>query len=339
MFGGYLRFANPAALHLLYAVPVLVVLLGLAFRQKQHVLAQLGHWDLIQKMAAATSFRRQKLKAGLIVAAVTLMVLALARPQIGTRLVTVKRKGIDLMIAIDVSRSMLAEDFKPNRLEKAKREVAGLIDRLQGDRVGLVAFAGTAFVQCPLTLDYGAAKMFLDYLDADLIPLPGTALGKAIEVATGAFDKRERKHKVIVLVTDGEDHDSRPVEAAKAARQQGVRIYTIGIGSKQGEPIPVSSAAGGTEYERDERGEIVLSKLDAVTLQRIALATNGKYHHATQGELELQKIYRDISKLERKQLQTRKFTQHEDRFQFPLALAVLLLTAEWVLTDRRRVRR
>ena len=140
-------------------------------------------------------------------------------------------------------------------------------------------------------------------------------------------------------VTDGEDHESEPVEAAKAAKQQGVRIYTIGIGNKRGEPIPLTNEEGNTEYKRDENGEIVLGKLDAVTLQKIALSTNGKYHRATRGELELQKIYDDIAKLEQKQLQTRKFTQHEDRFQFPLALAILLLTIEWAMTDRRKIRR
>ncbi|NCQ26793.1 MAG: hypothetical protein AUJ96_10175 [Armatimonadetes bacterium CG2_30_66_41] len=335
--GGYLRFANPSALHLLFLVPVLCVLLWLAFRQKRRVIEQLGNLELIRKMSVATSPRRQVAKAVLVVLATTLALLALARPQIGTKLMTVKRRGVDIVIAIDVSSSMLAEDLKPNRLEKAKREVAGLIDRLQGDRVGLVAFAGTAFVQCPLTLDYGAAKMFLDYLDTDLIPLPGTAIGKALKVATAAFDKRERKHKVIVLVTDGEDHDSKPEDAAKAAQQQGVRIYTIGMGSKLGEPIPVSNEQGQTEYKRDEKGEVVLSKLDPVTLQKIAFTTNGKYHHASQGELELQRIYEDLSKLERKQLQTRKFTQHEDRFQLLLALAIVLLVVEWAMTDRRRV--
>ena len=335
-----MRFAYPQYLNLLLLIPVLVVFYIIVFKQKRRALERFGNLDLVEKMTASVSRKRQVFKIFLIMVSVFFLILTFARPQFGERLQIMKRRGIDLLIALDTSLSMLAEDIKPNRLERAKHEIANLIERLRGDRVGLLAFAGDSFVQCPLTTDYGAAKMFLDAMDTDMIPEPGTAIGTAIEKALGAFVKQERKFKVLLLLTDGEDHVSDPIGSAKKAAEEGVRIYTIGLGTRKGEPIPIRDARGNVEeYKRDRKGEVVMTKLDEATLQKVALLTDGKYYRSTMGEGELEKIYEDISKLEKKEFEAKEFTQYEDRFQYFLIFAIVLLSVEALLTDRRKVKK
>jgi Ca-activated chloride channel family protein len=264
---------------------------------------------------------------------------ALANPQIGTKLEEVTRQGVDIIIAVDVSKSMLAEDITPNRLEKAKHAIGRFLDLLEGDRIGLVAFAGMAHVQCPLTLDYSAAKLFLSVIDPALIPQPGTAIGEAIKSATKAFNAQERKHKVLILITDGEDHEADPLEATKEAGQQGVIIYTVGIGSPQGVPIPEYNQAGSQiGFKKDRQGSVVTTKLDIYTLQKIAFETGGKYYLASSSESELDEIYDEITSLEKKELVSKQFSQYEDRFQIFLAIGFLLLVAEILIPERRKVK-
>ncbi|MEW6095152.1 MAG: VWA domain-containing protein [bacterium] len=333
-------FAQPEYLVILAAVPILILFYIVVFKQKKKALAKFGNLELIQKMSQSASYNRQKIKVILIILTFILLIIALSRPQIGTKLGIIKRKGIDMILAIDTSFSMMAEDIKPNRLEKAKQEVSRLIDKLKGDRVGLVTFAGKSFVQCPLTLDYSVAKMLLDGIDINTIPVQGTAIGDAIRCATNAFVKKERKHKVLILLTDGEDHDSNPIQAAKEAKKEGVKIYPVGIGSTKGEPIPIKTPDGQIEeYKKDSSGEIVMSKLDEITLEKIALITDGKYYHVTYGEIELDKIYKDISKMEKKELRTKQYTQYEDRFQYFLMGALILLVLEMAISDRKRVKK
>ncbi len=332
-----MNFAHSQMLSLLWLVPVVIIFLMVAFRSKRKALLRFVQPDLADHLAASVSHRKQILKAILVVAAVLLTILALARPQYGKKLQMLSRKGMDLVIVMDTSESMLAEDIKPNRLERAKHEVSALIDRLQGDRVALVAFAGDSFVQCPLTLDYGAAKMFLDIMDTQLIPAPGTVIGKAIDTAVGVFDQQERKYKTIILVTDGEDHRSDPLAATRRASQEGIRIYTIGIGSPGGVPIPIRDESGDlVEYKKDRQGEMVVSKLDQAILQEIALETDGKYFRATTGGMELDRILEDLSQLERKELKSRQLDMYQDRYQFFVLAAVLALMAEAALGDRKR---
>ncbi len=335
-----IRFAHEQVLYLLVLIPLLVVFYVLAFRWKRRAMERFGHLPLLQKLAANTSRRRQVLKAVLVVLAAGLMVLSLARPQVGTKLEEVKRSGVDIVVALDVSLSMQAEDVKPNRLAKAKREIQQFIARLEGDRIGLVAFAGEAFLQCPLTLDYGAAEMFLDIMEPSLIPTPGTAIGEAIAVAMKAFEQKERKHKVLVLVTDGEDHGSDPVEMAKQAAREGIVIYTIGIGSVEGVPIPVYDQRGQLiDYKKDRSGQRVTSRLDEITLQKIAQETGGAYYRATGGAMELDKIYERIAKMEKKELGSLRFSQFEDRFQYLLGMLLVLLIVEPLIPERRTPRR
>ncbi len=317
-------------------IPLLLVFFWLIFRMKKRAMQRFGNLSLLQKLSLSFSPRKQRWKVALFVLAVFFLLFSLARPQLGTKLTLMKREGVDIVIAMDCSLSMLAEDFKPNRLEKAKQEVNGLIARMQGDRVGLVAFAGVAFVQCPLTIDYSAAQMFLDIMDVNLIPQAGTAVGDAIRTSIKAFNQKERKYKVLILLTDGEDHDSDPLKAAEEAAQEGIRIYTIGIGSSQGEPIPIRNERGEvTGFKKDREGNVVVSKLDETTLQKIALTTGGKYYHASSGEMELDKIYDDISKMEKKELEGKLMVQYEDRYQYFLFISIVLLVVEFMISERR----
>jgi Ca-activated chloride channel homolog len=331
------RWGFQQGLWFLLLVPVLVLFFIWAFRQKRKSLERFGRWALVERLARSVSRKRLVLKAGLLVSAVAFLTLALARPQLGTKLETVKREGQDIVIALDVSLSMKAQDIQPTRLDKAKHEIASLIDKLQGDRIALVAFSGKAFVQCPLTLDYGAVKMFLETLDTDLIPVPGTAVTEAIQKSAAAFVEKERKHKVVLLITDGESHEGDAVEAAKTAAKEGVVIYTVGIGSPQGVPIPITNPNGVmTEFKKDRDGEVVMTKLDELTLEKIALETGGKYYRATSGEMELNKIYDDILKMDKKTLASQQFEQYEDRFQALIVLAFFLLILELVIPERRK---
>ncbi|MBN1479746.1 VWA domain-containing protein [candidate division KSB1 bacterium] len=331
-----LRFANSHLLYVLWLLPLLILFYIMAFKAKKRALVRFGTLDLMKKLSRNTSRGRQVAKVSLILISIGLLVFALARPQIGTKIEEVKREGVDILVAIDVSTSMLARDVTPSRLDKAKHEVESFIDRLRGDRIGLIAFSGVSFVQCPLTLDYGAAKIFLDIMDPELIPTPGTALGAAIQKAIETFDQQERKYKVLVLITDGEDHGEDVIKFAEEAERQGIVIYTVGIGSPQGEPIPETSSSG---FKKDQQGEVVITKLDEFTLEKIALQTGGKYFRATSGEDELDKIYSEISQMEKKELGSLQFSQFEDRFQYFVAFAMLLLLFEFILPERIKVKR
>ncbi len=330
-----LRFANFYLLHLLWLIPVLIVFYVLAFKAKKRAMARFGTLDLMKKLSRTTSRGRQVAKISLILLAIFFLVFAVARPQIGTKIEEVKREGVDVLVAIDVSKSMLARDVPPSRLDKAKHEVESFIQRLRGDRIGLIAFSGVAFVQCPLTLDYGAAKIFLDIMDPELIPTPGTAIGEAIQKAIETFDQQERKYKVLVLITDGEDHGQDVMKYAEEAERQGIVIYTVGIGSPQGEPIPEESGSG---FKKDRQGEVVITKLDEFSLEKIALQTGGKYFRASTGEDELDKIYDDIAQMEKKELGSLQFSQFEDRFQYFVFIVLLLLLIEFLLPERVKVK-
>jgi Ca-activated chloride channel homolog len=334
------RFGFIHFLYLLTIVPALIAFYIYAFRRKRKALAIFGNLDLVKLLSASVSRKRQVWKAAVLVAAALFLAVAMARPQFGTKMKTVKREGQDIVVALDVSLSMMAEDIKPNRLEKARHEIGTMIDKFQGDRVGLVAFAGKAFVQCPLTLDYGAAKMFLDAMEPGLIPTPGTAVGEAITRSVSCFSAQERKHKILILITDGEDHVGEPLEAAKTAAKEGVVIYTVGIGSLEGVPIPVTDERGySTGFKKNREGGVVMTKLDELTLEKIALETGGKYYRATPGEAELNRIYDDILKMEKKSLSSKQFEQYEERFQWLVAIALFLLALEVLLPERKRVKK
>ncbi|APF18038.1 VWA domain-containing protein [Caldithrix abyssi] len=334
-----LKFRYPIFLHGLWGVLLLIIFFVLIYRHKQALLERFGHIEILKRIMPGFDRRRMIWKNVFFILSYAFFVIALADPQIGTRLEEVKREGVDIIVALDVSNSMLAEDIKPSRLEKAKHELDNFIDLLQGDRIGLIAFAGMAHLVCPLTLDYGAAKLFLQMMDTDLIPVQGTALEDAIRTAIRSFNQKERKHKVLILITDGEDHEGDPVKAAEEAAKEGIIIYTIGIGSPQGVPIPVYDQYGRSlGFKKDRNGNVVTTKLDVKTLQKIAFISNGKYYIASSGQAELRKIYDEIRKMEKKELSSRKFAQYEDRYQIFVILGLIFLMLEFFLPVRTKVR-
>ncbi|MFQ5607051.1 MAG: VWA domain-containing protein [Candidatus Zixiibacteriota bacterium] len=330
-----MKFADTDALYLLIGCVLALALYWWGIGRKKRALESFGSLGLVLRGREQVSYGRQAGKGAMVVLALTLFALSSARFQCGTHLEAVKREGIDLIIAVDVSRSMLAEDLRPNRLARATQEVRGIIDSLRGDRIGLVAFAGNAFVQCPLTLDYAAAAIFLEAFDTDLLAQQGTAIGEAIRVATSAFESSEKSHKALLLLTDGEDHDTDPLGAAEEAAEQGVRIYPIGIGSAQGEPIPAYDQSGAhTGFVKDENEQVVVSRLDETVLREIARKTGGAYFRATPGGIELEKVMAEVRQIETKELEGKLVTQYEDRYQWPLLLGLLLLMMEFILPER-----
>ena len=250
-----------------------------------------------------------------------------------------KRRGLDIVVAMDVSLSMYAEDIKPNRLARSKAEIGKFVDQLGGDRVALVAFAGDAFLQCPLTSDYSAFRIFLDVLDPNLIETPGTDIASAIEASAKAFDPTDRKYRVLLLLTDGEDHSGLAEKAAEEAAKNGVIIYTVGIGLPSGVPIPLKDENGVVSYKKDAEGNIVASRMDPDLLKKIAQLTGGKFYHAEPGHYELLDVLKEINNMEKRETDADKFTRFEDRYQWPLAIALLLLAIEMLISDRRSKKR
>lgn len=335
-----MRFAEPINFIILLGVVALGVFIFWALARKKKLINLFGDLPLIFKNAPYISFARQRTKVVILLVALMLLSVVLVRLQFGTHLELLKREGLDIVVAVDVSNSMLAQDMNPNRLQKAKQEIQGIIDRLKGDRIAIVAFAGQAFIQCPLTLDYSAARFLLNAIDNTSVSVQGTSLTSAIEMATKAFNQKEKKHKVMLLLTDGEDHKGGVEPMADEARKQGIKIYTVGIGNPAGEPIPILDREGNkVGFKKDGSGEVIISKLDEVTLQKISLNTGGKYYHATAGEIELDRIFDEISKLEKKELEGTLVTRYDDRFQLPLLLVILLVVGEFFITERKKVPR
>ena len=331
-----MQFGNLYFLWLFLLIPALGAFYVWAFRSRKNALETFAESKLLAVLLQSVSRGRQMLKSALVVTGVLFMVFALIQPKWGYHWEEVKRKGLDLIVALDVSKSMLAEDIKPNRLDAAKREVKSLINLLHGDRIGIVAFAGSAFLQCPLTLDYGTAKVFLDNLDVESIPKGGTDIGGAVRTAIKAYEGHEKKHRVLILMTDGEDLEEDVMEAVEEAKKQGVIIFPIGIGKQEGAPIPIMDERGQKTFVKDSEGKVVLSKLDSVLLQKIALATGGKKGSIGVGNFPLEEIYQEeVSKMEKKELESSRQKRYENRFQWPLFAALLLFVIEVCITERK----
>lgn len=330
-----LRFAHPEYLWALWALPLVAVGFLLLHRWRRRLLGRFAAEPLIPQLAPDVSIAKRVFKQGLLLLAMASLIIAVADPQVGTRLEEVKREGIDLFIALDVSLSMKAEDIRPGRLEKAKRDVSDLLRKLHGDRVGLVVFAGEAFVQFPLTADYSAADLFINAVDVDAVPVPGTMIGNAIDLSLQSFRKDLPTQKAIIVVSDGENTEGDVAGAVENAKKEGIRVYSIGMGTPEGGPIPIYADGVRTDYHRDRAGNIVLTKLDESALQQIALATGGSYERATSGGNEVDDIYKELSGLQKTELGSLQVTGFEDQFQYPLALAILLLILETMLSERR----
>lgn len=332
-----MHFANSQYLYLFWLVPIFAFLLGWVFRLKKKALRQFAEDRLVSGLINGISAGKQLVKVILFLLFLVFALLALVRPQWGTKLETVKRVGVDIMVALDTSLSMDTQDVVPSRLEKARHEVKALIDILRGDRVGLIVFAGSSMVNCPLTIDQNAVKLFLDIVDTQVIPRPGTNIGEAIRLATQSFSPQEgRRHKVLVLVTDGENLEGDPISAAEEAKSAGVLVFALGIGTGAGEPIPLRDEKGSvTGYKKDENGGVVVSRLDEATLEKIATITGGRYFRATTGEDELQKIYEAVSQMDKTEFQSKVYLTYVDRFQIPLGIALFFLLLESLVSDSR----
>jgi Ca-activated chloride channel family protein len=336
-----MRFANPQALWLLLVVPVAVLAYALFFAQRRRLLARLGDAALVAKMTGDVSVARKIARAVLVVAALALLVVALARPQAGGRARLTKQPGLDLVVALDFSRSMLAKDVYPSRLERAKRELEQLMDSLGGDRVGLVAFAGET-LSYPPTTDYAAVKLFWRDLGPWDMPVGGTAIGQALGASLDLLTRLRAKGgptraQVILLLTDGEDTDSEPLEAADKASELGVKVYTVGIGSRSGELIPEYDEQGKvTGYVKDQDGKYVTSRLAEDMLAKIAQRTGGEYFHADPRRFGVDQVGRALAGLKRTENEARVVKQYDEVFEALLLPAFLLLVGEACMSERRR---
>ncbi|MBI3872086.1 MAG: VWA domain-containing protein [candidate division Zixibacteria bacterium] len=332
-----MRFGSSQWLWALWAIPLIVGFLVWVTRRRLRLATLFAEPSLWSRLAGPDPAWPRRWRPVLLVIALVFLIVGVAAPRWGARAVMLKRRGLDIVVALDVSKSMLSADVKPNRLTFAKREIASVLDRLSGDRVGLVVFAGDAFVQCPLTLDASAARLLLDAVDVGSGGRPGTELDEAIKSSAGMFDQNERQFKILILVTDGEGTEGEPLDAAKSAAQEGVRIYTVGIGTPAGEPIPDFDEQGHpTGFKKDENGQVVLSKLDEITLEKIALAADGQYYRAGPSQMELDALFKELSTLEKKELEGRLFTEFEERFQYFLVPAFVFMTLEMALPLVRR---
>ena len=333
------RFGVESLLYAYLLLPALVALEWWAAVRRRRALDRFGERARIARLTGAVSRRAQTARTVLLLAAVGLLVTALARPQFGDRVDTVRREGQDVIVALDLSASMVAEDVAPNRLAAARLAVSRLIERLDGDRIGLVAFAGEAFVQSPLTLDYAAATLFLNAMEPDLIPVPGTDLGQAIDVALDAFGETAQRNRVLVVMTDGEDHEGAVDAAVQRAVDDGVRVYAVGMGSTEGVPIPSFDEDGAPSgFLRDDAGTVVTTRLDDATLQVVADRTGGAYFHAaTGGAGAFDRLVDELTGGEGAEVESREVTRYEEQYQVFLGLALLLLVAESLTPERRRV--
>ncbi|MBN8216781.1 MAG: VWA domain-containing protein [Spirochaetes bacterium] len=332
-----MRFAEPAFAPLLALVPLALLFAWWVERRKRRDLALHFHPELLAVLSRGVSYPRRWLKWSLLALALGLFAIGLMRPQWGRHSVTVERRGIDIVFVIDVSKSMLAEDIKPSRLEKAKIEIDQFMDRLAGDRAGLVAFAGSAFTLCPLTHDYNAMKQFVGLLAPDIVARQGTDIGNALRVARRTFVDGAGKHKAIVLLTDGEDFNPATRDETAACAKDGIKIFTIGFGSRNGDPIPVKDDSGKiVGYHKDASGQIVVSRLDEKMLSEIAQKTDGRYDYSPYGDMDLAGIYRSLQSIEKRQLDSQKIEQFEERYAVFAAALLLLLVGEYLLLDRAR---
>ena len=328
-----LMFAEYKFLYLLILIPIILVGYGVLRYMRGKRVKALGDEALVRELMPSASRAKGWVRISFFCLGLMFLIIGLARPQTGARLAERKTKGAEILVALDVSNSMLAQDYSPNRLERAKLAIARLTDKLQEDRIGLVIFAGTSFVQLPVTTDYISAKMFLGSIDTGSIPVQGTAIGDAIRLCTKSFSAQSEKSRVIVVISDGEDHEADAVESAKQAAELGIKVYTIGVGSAEGQPIPMD---GG--LLKDRSGEIVVTRLNEQMLRDIARAGGGAYIHAGNEEFGLNPIIDDIRRMEDEEFGSVVFEEYDDEFMYFLGAALLCFVIE-TLIGRRKPRR
>ena len=327
------RFAHIELLYLLALIPVLAIIFALMMRRRRKLMERFGNLELLKELIPSYSRTRLRLKLWIWLTAYACLVIAAARPQLGSKLREEKAKGIEMMLVVDVSNSMLAEDFEPNRLERTKYAINKLFEGLHQERVGMVIFAGEPKVQLPITSDYRMAQAFTKRISTSLIAEQGTDIGKALELASLSFSSQSGQSRVIVLITDGENHDQSVDQVVERAKQDGIRIYAIGIGTPEGAPIEI-----GGEFIKDENGEMVVSKLGEQMLQNIATSTDGAYVRASKQSIGLDEIVKSINQMEKSELTTVRYEEYNEQYQYFIAVALALLLLDLVILSRRNPR-
>lgn len=326
------RFAHIEFLWLLLAIPVLVALHIWITRRKRQQLQLFGDPELMAELMPNASRIRPHVKFALMLTALSLLIIGIARPQYGTKEQTVKRQGIEVMIALDISNSMLAEDVAPNRLERAKQMLSKLVDQMVDDKLGLVVFAGDAFTQIPITCDYVSAKMYLQSITPDIIPAQGTAIGKAITTCVSSFGTEDtEKSRAIILITDGENHEDDAQAAAKMAKEKGIHVFVVGIGKPEGSPIP--DGRGG--FKKDRQGTVVVSRLSEDMCQEVAAAGGGMYVRADNSNTATRALEKEIDKLGKQEIETKVYSDYNEQYQSFIFIALLLLVIDFFIFSRK----
>ncbi len=328
------RFGNIEYLWGLLIIPLLTLFFIWSRITRQRALKKFGQQEILQHLMPYSSKGRPVLKFVILMLALAFIIVGTARPQFGSKLKTVKREGIELMIALDVSNSMMAEDIQPNRLERAKRAISRLIDRLKDDKIGLIVFAGDAYTQLPITSDYNSAKLFLNSVNTQIVPKQGTAIGAAIDLARKSFTPNGEANKAIVIITDGENHEDDAIASAKAAVDEGIVVHTIGMGLPSGSPIPVLKN-GQTDYLKDRDGKVVVTKLNEQMLEQISAAGQGIYVRANNAQIGLNALFDEMNKMEKQEMETRTYSEYDDQFQYFFAIGLFLLLLEFVILERK----
>lgn len=327
------RFAYPYVLYFLLLIPLFIILYIISQSSRKRALKKFGDLNIISTLFPLASPFRSTIKFLLFAACFLSLIIALARPQFGTKLQNVKVKGVEIMIALDVSNSMLAQDIKPNRLERAKLAISKLLGRLQNDKIGLIIFAGKAYMQLPLTTDYGAAKLFLSTIGVNNVPQQGTAIGSAIKLGAASFKINSTADKAIIVITDGENHEGKATNEAQNAKEKGITTHTIGMGLTKGAPIP--DGVNSTKYKKDREGNIILSKLNENMLNEIAKAGKGKYIQANNTTIGLNRLMDEIDKMNKTEIEAKVYAAYSEKFQLFLILALIFLLIDFLILEKK----
>ena len=329
------RLENLDLLYLFIIIPFLIIVFLINKKWKKTQLSYFGNKDIINSIFPNYSFKMQNIKFILFTLSIFFLCISIVNPQIGRKEVEIKRKGIDIIIALDISRSMLTEDIKPNRLEKAKMPISKLINKLQGDRIGIIVFAEKAFVQLPITTDYSAAKLYANTISTDLIRSQGTAISSALELSINSFNQESKTNKIIIVISDGENHDQKAIEIAEACNKKGIKIFTLGMGLEKGGLIPVKNKQGVTNYIKDQKGNTVVSKLNEEVLKLISEKTNGIYIRANNTEVGLEKLLEEINKIEKSEVGTKVFTDFNDYFNISILICLILILTNTIMSESK----
>lgn len=329
------QIEEPTYFYYLAIIPAIVVVFLLVLWWKKRIQKQFADHKLIQKLSPEKSTFKSFLKITVFCLALAFLIISLTNPKMGTKLETVKREGVDIVFALDVSKSMVAEDIAPNRLEKAKQIITKIVENLGSDRVGIIIYAGNSYPLLPITTDYAAAKMFLQNANTDMVSSQGTAINDAIERALTYYDDNEQTNRFLVIVSDGEDHEENTLELAKQAAEKGIKIYTVGIGTAKGGPIPLKENGRVMGYKKDSKGMVVVTQMNEQILRDIANAGNGKYINGNKTQETIASIKEVLEKAEKNEFETKQFSDYEDQFQWFIGIGLLLLIVDVTLLEKK----